>query len=360
MVVSHTCMVASDTDSGADTVERDDGPATPEVAIRVRWPRYVFVALVFALAIYLLRPHLAAVGTSMEGARRLRWWALILAVIAQAWSYWGSGYLLRAVLAVSGERLPMRRAIAVNIAASSVGLVAGGLVGSAAVTYRWCRSAGVRAEAAMVAGWLPSIFNSLALVGFAVLGLLQLVALHELARWQVIGVSASAAVLLLIPAVTLWGASHRSRFTALAARASAWRKRLRRRARAAPSRPIDVARLFAAWDAMRSGGWRRAVLGSVYNVGFDMLTLFLIFVAARHTVSAGVLLAGYALPVLLGRISILPGGLGILEATMITLYSGLGVPATVAILVVLSYRLLSFWLPTFIGFPLIAYLQHRL
>ncbi|HEY9448365.1 MAG TPA: hypothetical protein VIQ74_06665 [Gemmatimonadaceae bacterium] len=86
-----------------------------------------------------------------------------------------------------------------------------------------------------------------------------------------------------------------------------------------------------------------------------MLTLFLIFVAARHTIRAGVLLAGYALPVLLGRISILPGGLGVLEATMITLYSGLGIPVTVAVLVVLSFRL-----PTFVGFPLAAYLQHRL
>lgn len=158
----------------------------------------------------------------------------------------------------------------------------------------------------------------------------------------------------------LWAASHRARFIVVAERVRAWRMRWRKRAPASTAQPADIARIFAAWDAMREGGWRRALLGSAYNVGFDMLTLFLIFVAADHTVSAGVLLAGYALPVLLGRISILPGGLGIIEATMIALYSGLGVPATVAILVVLSYRLLSFWIPTMIGFPLVAYLQHRL
>jgi hypothetical protein len=54
-------------------------------------------------------------------------------------------------------------------------------------------------------------------------------------------------------------------------------------------------------------------------------------------------LAGYARPVSLGWISVLPGGLGIIEATMIALYSGLGVPATVVVLVALSHRLLSFW-----------------
>jgi uncharacterized protein (TIRG00374 family) len=54
---------------------------------------------------------------------------------------------------------------------------------------------------------------------------------------------------------------------------------------------------------------------------------------------------------------ILPGGVGIVESTMVALYTGLGVPGSIAVVAVLSYRVSSFWVPTFVGFPLAFYLQ---
>jgi len=335
-------------------------PGPREEPLRFQWPRYILVVVVLALAVYALRPQLATLRMSLDIVRHLRWWALIAAAMARAASYWGSGRLLQAVLVVSGERLSLRRAVAITLASSSVGLVAGGLVGSAAATYRWCRAAGVRSEAALAAGWMPSIFNSIALLVFAVVGVLQLLLLHALTRWEVIGVSISAIVLLMGPVLIRWAFSPRTWIATMIERARAWRRRWSRQPPGAPGRVARSTQLFAAWDAMRAGGWRRALAGAMYSIGFDALTLFLLFVAARHTVSGGVLMAGYAVPLLLGRISALPGGLGVIEATMVTLYSGLDVPTAGAVLVVLSYRLVSFWLPALAGFPLIAYLQHRL
>lgn len=49
---------------------------------------------------------------------------------------------------------------------------------------------------------------------------------------------------------------------------------------------------------------------------------------------------------------------GGVEAGMAALYHGLGVPEAVTVVVVLAYRMMSFWLPTLVGFPLIPYLQH--
>jgi uncharacterized protein (TIRG00374 family) len=98
-------------------------------------------------------------------------------------------------------------------------------------------------------------------------------------------------------------------------------------------------------------------LGATANIFFDLGTLFFLFVAAGHTVSPGILLAGYGLPLLLGKVSLLPGGVGIVEGTMAALYNGLGVPAPVTVVVILAYRLISFWLPTLVGFPLVPYLQ---
>ena len=90
-----------------------------------------------------------------------------------------------------------------------------------------------------------------------------------------------------------------------------------------------------------------------------MLTMFYLFYVARHPVSLGILFTGYGLPLILGKMSFLPGGVGIIEGTMATLYNSLSVPSDVTVVVILTYRALSFWLPTLIGIPLIAWYQHN-
>jgi hypothetical protein len=72
-----------------------------------------------------------------------------------------------------------------------------------------------------------------------------------------------------------------------------------------------------------------------------------------------VLFVGYGLPLLFGKIGFLPGGLGIVEATMAVLYGGFGVPGAILVVVILAYRLLSFWIPTLLGFSLIPYFNNK-
>ena len=92
-------------------------------------------------------------------------------------------------------------------------------------------------------------------------------------------------------------------------------------------------------------------MGAVFNIAFDMLTLFFLFIAAGHEVSLGVLLAGYGLPLLVGKMAfIIPGGVGVVEGSMTALYTGLGTPNAITVVVVLGYRLISFWLPSLFGF----------
>ena len=66
------------------------------------------------------------------------------------------------------------------------------------------------------------------------------------------------------------------------------------------------------------------------------------FLAAGHSLHISLLLAGYGVPLLLGRASFLPGGIAVVEVAMTALYGGLGVPADVAVVAVLTYRLIRF------------------
>jgi len=78
-------------------------------------------------------------------------------------------------------------------------------------------------------------------------------------------------------------------------------------------------------EMLGNGGWQRPLLGAVVNTGFDMLTLYFFFIAAGYPVGLGILVVGYGLPLLLGKIAfLLPGGIGVVESTMAALYTGLG------------------------------------
>jgi uncharacterized protein (TIRG00374 family) len=320
--------------------------------------RYLLPLVLLGLAVHVLLPQMATFEQSFHVVEGMVVWAVALAVVMQVLSYLGSGYLLKTLAAVVGQRLSLVRGTAIFTAASTVGLVAGGPVGNAAVTFRWMRSSGVDAEGAALAGSLPTLFYSAALVIVGIFGLVHLLIVHQLSALQTIGFGFTLLVLSFIAGVAIWGARHRIRLTTLAVRLISRWAALRRHSYDPATTETTVGRWFSALDALRAGGWRGPMLGAALNTGFDMLTLYFLFVAAGHPVSLGVLLAGYGLPLLLGKVSFLPGGVGVVEATMAVLYNGLGVPNGVTVVVILIYRPMSFWLPLLVGLPLIPYLQH--
>ncbi len=163
----------------------------------IRWvhgiARYLSVLILLGLAGHLILPRLTSLTEAVRVAARLSGWAVGLAVAAQILSYAGSGYLIQALARLAGDRISVVRGTLITLGAASAGLVIGGLVGNAAASYRWARAAGVRPQAALLAAWLPTVFNSAALVVMSVLGLAELLAAGELS-----GVEAAGFALMLL------------------------------------------------------------------------------------------------------------------------------------------------------------------
>src|ERR1700741_442662 len=111
------------------------------------------------LGVYLLLPQVGSLRESMRVMRGLRPWAVGLAVAAQLLSTVALGYMMRRIVELTGQQLRLRRAVAVTLASGSVGLVAGGLIGIGGSSYRWLRDGGIRAEGAVLAGWLPALLH---------------------------------------------------------------------------------------------------------------------------------------------------------------------------------------------------------
>ena len=98
------------------------------------------------------------------------------------------------------------------------------------------------------------------------------------------------------------------------------------------------------------------LLGAVGYWAFDIATLWACFHAFGYSPQIAVVVMAYFVGTLANVIP-LPGGVGGVEGGMIGSFIAFGVNGGTAVLAVLSYRALSFWLPTLPG--LVAYFQLR-
>lgn len=121
---------------------------------------------------------------------------------------------------------------------------------------------------------------------------------------------------------------------------------------------------IASVPALAASGVRTAIdlvrtrdpylLGALAWWGFDICVLWAAFHAFGSAPPFTVIWMAYFVGTL-GNLLPLPGGLGGVEGGMIGVFAAFGVDLSLAVLAVLAYRVISFWLPTIPG--AIAYFQ---
>lgn len=325
---------------------------------KIRLARYLLPLIIIGLAVHLLLPQITSLENSINVVYSMSLWLVSLAMIAQVCSYLGSGYLLKVIVDLGQPRLSIVRGAMITLAAASIGLVAGGWVGAAAATYRWVEKSEDTSEEAALAGVLPLLFNNAVLVIVTIIGLVYLLINHHLSRAQVIDYSVFLFIIGLGIVVVIYGGQHQGIVERLVSGIVTRLMQLLRRTYdpAMVREPID--NIFVGLEQLRERGWIRPALGSIMNIGFDMLTLYFIFIAVGYAVHPSVLMSGYGLAFLLGKVTFLfPGGVGVIESGMVAIYTNLGIPGSISVVVILSYRLFSFWIPSLLGFAVTGYLQ---
>ncbi len=94
---------------------------------------------------------------------------------------------------------------------------------------------------------------------------------------------------------------------------------------------------------------RRAVSWAAANWLLDAASLFVFLAAFGHIENPDGLLVAYGLAYVLAAIPVTPGGLGVVEGVLVPSLVGFGATRGIAILGVLGYRLVNFWLPIPVG-----------
>jgi len=321
------------------------------------WLRYLLMAAFLALAVKLVLPQLGPLQDSAVLLRTMVPGFLALAALVQAGSYLWSGVMLRDIVRLTGDELSVARATAVSVASGSVGLVAAGAIGTAGSTFRWLRDAGVSPEGALLASWLPTVLNAAVMMAFALVGTAELALQGGMSVAEGTALSAAFGVVGAVCAFLWWAVGHPAPAERMVVGMEARWARLRRR----PAHEAAVReRMEATWAALellKAKGWKRPALDSALMIAFDALTLWLVFVAMLDVVSPHVFFAGYAIPLLVSKFGVVPGGVGLVEGMMVAVFHHVGEQTSVAALAVVGYRLLAFWLPNLIGFGVVPFLQ---
>jgi len=99
-----------------------------------------------------------------------------------------------------------------------------------------------------------------------------------------------------------------------------------------------------------------SLAGAVAYWGFNIAVLWASFRAFGDSPPLAVLVMGYFVG-MLGNLLPLPGGVGGVDGGMIGAFIAFGVPSSLVVVAVLTYRAFAFWLPTLPG--IVAYFQLR-
>jgi hypothetical protein len=324
----------------------------------VRWIANAVLFVALAAGVFGLLPRLGGLTHDAAGLRHARPAFLVAAVAAQAVSLGCYAQLYRRILAALGARIRFRLAADVILATFFVshltpfGSATGTLVNASAL-----EADGIAATTTGEAIALTSLTSTIALIVLFGAGLVATAGRHVSEQYLVIagvalfGVVGALAVLLAVGA-----------HPAVAGRAGHWVASVARHVR--PS--IDPAK--AAETASRLASLARTALtGRAFAVSFgfaagdllfDLLSLDLVFLALRYQPGFGPLAVAYATANIASAIPLTPGGLGVVEVTLVAVTVGFGTPRATAVLAVLGYRIINYWLPLIPG--AVAYIRLRL
>ena len=324
----------------------------------MRWILHGLLFVALAVGIFGVLPRLGGLTRDAAGLRHARPAFLVAAVVAQAISLGCYALLYRQVLAALGARVRFRLAADVVLASFFVShLTPFGSATGTLVNVNTLEAEGVAAATTGEAIGLTSLVSTVALIALFGIGFVATAGRHVSHTYLMIAGIALGLVVAVLAAVLGIGAHPE-----IAGRAGRWAAGIARHFRPSidPEKVAETSSRLAS--LARSALTGRAFLASsAFASGdllLDLLSLDLVFVALRYQPGFGPLAVAYAAANIASAIPVTPGGLGVIEVTLVAITVGFGAPRPTAVLAVLGYRIVNYWLPLIPG--AVAYLRLRL
>jgi len=117
-------------------------------------------------------------------------------------------------------------------------------------------------------------------------------------------------------------------------------------------------KLSGLWK--KPGRFTALVIVTIVDWAFWLLVMFFSFKALHYSITIGMLITGFSIGQIAALISMLPGGIGMLEGSMALTFAALGVPLHTALAAILLYRMTFNIVPFLLSLPLYFILKRRL
>ena len=290
---------------------------------------------------------------------QLRWYFLILVVVAQGLSFYANAKYYQAFLAIFGYRLTTvqlyRVALAINFVNQA--FPSSGVSGTSYLAQSL--SPVVPVGKATLAQLVRYVFTFLSFVIVLGGGFLLLFLTGNLNRLAVRLMLLFLMLVLVTSVLLVTVVADRSRVEWWARRLiqglNVLARRLRRRRQPLFShnwtqRFFDE--FYQGYHLLlqEKGHWTRPMTYALLGNMAEVATLYLVFAAFGRLVNPGIVIIGYGLANMISLAAFLSSGVGLYEATMVAAFGALGLPFALALSVTVSYRVLNFALFLPLGF----------
>jgi uncharacterized protein (TIRG00374 family) len=321
-----------------DEVKRQTGADQIHAETVTRFTRYQLIQMVLLVAlVYVAYPFISTVPAFFAELRTANWWWALLGLAVSALTYVGAA---AALWACASESVSFRNLTIMQVANTFAATTTPAGVGGLALSTRFLQKSGLgalRATAAVALQQTVQVLTHVALLIFftAVAGASADLS-HFVPSATVLYLVAGAA-LGVVGAFTFVPKGRRWLATAVRPRLTEVGGDLVKLA----SEPKRLG-LIVLGCATTTLGAALALWASIEAFGGDTT-----FVTVTVVTMVGGTLASAA-PT--------PGGVGAVEAALIGGLAAFGLPAAIAVPSVLLYRVLTCWLPVFIGWPVMRWL----
>lgn len=302
----------------------------------VRILAFLFVVNTFVL------PQLAGTRDAVQLLGRLDPSLLALGVAAELASLACLAHLVRTLVPPDTRPSPwtVQRIVLASRAASRV--VPGGAAAGGVLSYRLLRRVGVPTADAGFSVGTQSLQSAAVLIVIVFCAMVVSIPLSGLNASYVLAASFGAVLLLALGGLVVAVASGHERSIYSARRLAEWLRvldpdRVEALLRTLGARVCDLA--ASPRELARQVGW------SASAWLLDALALGVFLAAYGHWTRPDALLVAFGIANIAAVLPITPGGLGIMEVTLSAALVGFGVPSGIALLGVVSWRLVNFWLP---------------
>lgn len=320
--------------------------------------RMIGLVVFFALGITILSPYIAKIPESINAIQNLDFGDLGLAVLCEFLRFLGYAVLINAILGLFKDHVSIWQALMIILASASFGMIAGGMAGSIAASIQWLHERKVKLQAATVASILQNLLNNIAIFLLSLLGVAYLRSMDALTKPQWNAVLIILCMLVVVLVFSGLFLTKREKSIGFLISVIQWVSKILKKEIDEGKIREQIGEVYEVWDVVLRKKWWRPLLGLSMSFLFDILALYFFFLSAGQPLSFTTLIIGYGLPQLLGKAAfVLPGGIGVVESSMIDLYQKMGISSSVSVIVVLAYRLIAFIIPTLLGFLFVFSLQ---